>query len=207
MPRTTTKLASDFKPLWYRLHKPGDTFTGLLLKQPVSRQATDRNGTPQTWDDGSPKQEFIFELLDVSSDHRDPDTCHWCQQRTSEDNYEGDTGARRFAASKAQNKIVQDALRASADKSGGVELYGPLTLTYARNDKVDGKVKRVYEASYRIPTDAEVDRVDLFLGLVAESPESSDDADLPDLMASFESSKASTGRKLSLTEANKIAAE
>lgn len=147
-----------------RFHSPGDTFVGLLLKPPVERQKTkfgSTTGELETWPDGNPRLEYVYTFLKVSETEH-PKTCYHCgrsKERTDEDD-----GGRVLYASYAQHKAIQNAI-ASAK---AFELYGPVAIKYAADDKANQKAgqdpRKLWGTAYRVPTDDEVARCDLFLG-------------------------------------------
>lgn len=193
MPRVNARVENTDKPIWYRFHNVGDTFTALLLANPEKRRAKDIDGNEKSWSDGSPVFEWVYELLHVSNNEH-PDNCHFCNLRDQRDDPEA-TEARRFAASSKHHKVIQEAVRAAKNDAGQNELYGPVTLTFAKEDKdkqVKGKAApRVFTASYSIPTDAEVSRVDAFLGVEADFSGLLEDTEV-------EAPKASKGKKLDM---------
>lgn len=164
MPRETASVETRKKAVWYRLHNVGDEFTGLLLSNPEKREATDMDGNKIVNDRGEPRYEYVYTFLNVNAS-KHPETCHWCSVRTSEDDYTGDTGLRKFSAKPTQHFQIQEAVAAARNDAGQPELFGPLTLKFTAKKKPEPPAKfatNIYAASYRIPTDEEVDRVDQF---------------------------------------------
>lgn len=208
IPRTTYKPQNTVAPRSPRFHNIADTFVGLVLKPPVSRQKT-KFGTndPDFWDEEKtrPRMEHIYEFL-LISETAHPEHCYFCKKLKPREDV--DTGARRLYASDKMHWEIQKAMGA-VEKP---ELYGPLVLRYEADDTAKKKpgfeAPKIYRAAYRNPTDDEVNRVDEFLG-IEESQEFSTaslEQDLRDLVESSEPPKES-GRKMSFDDLKNLSTE
>jgi hypothetical protein len=178
-----------------RFHNVGDSFTGLLLKGVITRQKI-KFGTndPEFWDEEKerPRMEHLYDFILVDEAPYEPKTCHFCKKIAGNRAAKGldpsslgeDNGARRIYASDKQHFAIQAAFRLVAN----LELYGPLTLRYDaddfKNKKPNQDAPKIWVAEYRIPTDAEVDQCDAFIGPQPEQEKTQEEinAEVGDLL-------------------------
>lgn len=213
MPREVVRV--DKPTTWRtpRFHNVKDDFTGLLLKPPVTRQKK-KFGTNELefWDEEKqrPRMEHVYDFLLVSEAPFDPKGCHFCRKIANERKAKGlpaednsiDTGARRLYASDKQHWTMQKAMLAI---DGQPELYGPITLRYEDDDlqkkKPGFEAPKVWKAEYRIPTDAEVELCDKFLGYDPEAAKNDPNQEFGSLLEDSPTSK------MNLEQMSKAAAE
>lgn len=164
MSRVIFKAEVTGSPRTPRFHSVGDEFTGYLLKLPVKRHKTDFiSKLPMFWDEEKqrPRYEFIYDFLAVSETAH-PKNCHYCKK--AEPRKDADDGSRRLYASEKQHYTVQKAFASVP----APELFGLVMLRYAGDDETKKRAgmeaPKLWTAEYRIPTDAEVELCDKFLG-------------------------------------------
>lgn len=198
MPREIAERRKSGAIFGAKFHEVGATLSGYLLGNPVEQQANDLDtGKPKFWDNGDPAMQWIYDLKLVS-ETKCSEHCNWCAQ--AKPKTDADPGTRRIYANYSQNKAIQNAIY----RNDPPELYGLLTLKFKANDldkKKPGKAApKLWEATYRIPTDAEVDEIDKFLGIGAYAPKPVVVSDFGDLLEDYAPGKMSLADMLEFNE-------
>jgi hypothetical protein len=140
---------------------PGDIVKGVICAPPELRQKTDiKDGTPLTWQDGSPQMQLVVKLQTDDRDPSDPE----------------DDGIRALYVSggfkrASLQKAVADALRTA--KAKGLEVGGTLAVKFTGEEPASTKgfnPAKLYAAQYQPPTQKAADDFLNTSGSVPDEP-------------------------------------
>lgn len=118
-----------------KFEKVGTVVKGTIVAKPELQQQRDpKDGKPQTWDDGSPKQQIKVILATDAKDDADDD------------------GRRAIYVKSNMLKAVQEAVRKAGAK--GLEVGGTLAVKYVKDGEKKNKAfnaPKLYAAKYEAP--------------------------------------------------------
>jgi len=139
----------------------GTSVGGRVTEKPQERQQTDyKTDDPLTWNDGSPRMQWI---ITVQTDQRDD---------------ANDDGRRRIFAKGQMLKAIRRAVKEVDAKD--IEVDGILTVSYVGDGEPadeESKPPKIYEATYVPPDDSTDD--DGPIGSAELGDTTDDDADIP----------------------------
>ena len=149
-----------------KLHRKGQKYVGIVVEDPVQRQATVYGGAPgelATWADGQPKMQWHMTFLTISEDICDCED--FCAEgaKNKDRGTSDDDGVRKFYVPTSGNLITAmvDALKAGGapvDKDGDpeIETGGVFAIQRTGLDyekaKAGNKPPVLYGAAYKPPT-------------------------------------------------------
>ena len=132
----------------------GDAIKGVITSAEV-KQATDLEGNPKTWSDGTPVNQLVITLLTDERDGDDDDGTRRLYAKGG--NYEAATGK-----GSSMLTAVREAIKAAGSKK--LEEGGRLTVQHSglgKKSKPAHNAPKLYSAKYEPPKGAPVDIDDI----------------------------------------------